>query len=204
MSTKIYEAYRIPLSKLNNFIDFSREYTLRKVAQNYLQLMKAVEIDMATLPNHINPDDKAVVKRWEMHNRFDGVIKNMEKHLNGPLKTEDPFYLECGLNIWIYRQHAYIIPIKSHITNARKPSYVKNYCYWNNTDRLSGISDKEWEARGDVWEKINCGDGTASHNARRMYHAFIELGNGLHLGTWPIKEVLFGKGLFGDLMAGFI
>jgi len=31
---------------------------------------------------------------------------------------------------------------------------VKEYGYWDNTDELEGISDKEWRQRGRDWDKI--------------------------------------------------
>ncbi len=31
---------------------------------------------------------------------------------------------------------------------------VIDFCYWNNTDPLDGVTDEEWIERGELWDKV--------------------------------------------------
>ena len=37
--------------------------------------------------------------------------------------------------------------------------FIAEYGYWNNTDRLEGLTQEEWDVRGDVWEEALPGVG---------------------------------------------
>lgn len=35
-----------------------------------------------------------------------------------------------------------------------KQPHVHKFCYWNNSDKLPGLSDEEWETRGNIWHDL--------------------------------------------------
>ena len=84
--------------------------------------------------------------------------------------------IDFTLNIWILGKHVYIIPIgEVRRSILLIPTYAKDYSYWNNVDEPEGISNKELNKRGKIWDRINCGEGIHSHNARRLYHSIISM-----------------------------
>lgn len=184
MSTKIYEAYRFPEKYLNDALDLFRDQMLKKAASEIKKFMLYVQED--ALKKHMDdkkwhPYDKATEKQ-KMQARFD-MIMEMAKEASKKME-KDPFCLDCGLNIWHHKKYCYIIPIYCNGTllkGLKKPEWLKDFSYWDNVDPPKGISWAQFSKRGEVWEQINCGTGRASHNARRMYHSILDLGN--HFST---------------------
>lgn len=191
MSTKIYEAYRVPLSKLNDFIDITRKQTIKQQCEKLKHFMKYAEVDRE-IPGDIKGDEKKE-KKWIKYQQFESVLEKAYQASQSPYI--DAFDVECGLNIWIKNRYAYVIPIGCAGLKWRLPKYAEDYSYWDNTDRPKKITLQQWGARCRTWESINCGYGIASHNARRMYHSFIDLKNGKYTGSWELKEKILGDSI---------
>jgi hypothetical protein len=170
MSTKIYEAYRCPASKLNEFIDCFRAHALKFTVKFIREYMSKL------LPEAVAEYQKKHTYWKEPSLRFHKVMELCVEDSRRPEKGA--FQLDCGLNIWLYRGKAYIIPIchlRGLLKGFKLPEWAEDYCYWNNTDEPEGVPYEEFKARGDMWEKINCGEGKADHNSRRLYHSVIDL-----------------------------
>ena len=183
MSIKIYEAYRVPCSKLNNFIDVVRERVLNNLEKRITSYMETMEIP-EMVPLRIDKNDIKTIEKWKQIRRFNSLIDN---HLDAEKKgIKDVFSLDCGLNIWIVGKYAYVVPINCH--KISYPKYAKDYCYWDNVDVPKNISYSKWLTREKMWKKINCGEGTADHNSRRLYHAIVDLSGGIYSGTFELKQ----------------
>jgi|WetSurMetagenome_2_1015567.scaffolds.fasta_scaffold505554_2 hypothetical protein len=153
MITKMHYAHRVPISRLNDFIDFARRYMMKKAATYIAKI--AMPISLQT----INPILDCLTDNYYGKGFCDTICDT----------------IDCGLNIWIQGRCAYIMPIASNLTRYQKaPSYAKFYGYWNNTDAPVGTSTKEWNQRRDKWDEICTGEGAASHNAHRLYYTVIE------------------------------
>lgn len=176
MSTKIYEAYRIPAHKLNDYIDWSRQQMIAAGHDMARKLMVNVDrSDFGDIPPHIAGDAEGEAA-WDNIKRMTLVVDIMVDAANSSWNTrEDP---SCGLNIWLYKDSAFIVPVGPGAVLSDGPdkfSWCADYCYWNNSDQPDDISDEEWLERRATWDAVNCGTGTADHNARRLWHDIVDI-----------------------------
>lgn len=160
MSTKIYNAARVPLKDLNRFIDYVHtqgEKDARKIVMSAVSDMK-----FAPIPDWVGraPNPIRALERWKVNETIDFISKNPTWFVN----------LEKWINVWIRGRYAYIM-----LCNLRRPRWAEDYSYWNNTDAPKRISQKAWDARGKVWGEICLGNlGPTSHNGRRLEHVITE------------------------------
>lgn len=177
MSTKIYFARRVSIAKLNDVLDDVREQLLGLAAKRVWDLIPGVKL----------PDDWREGKAptdWalcELHERFRCVLQAAKTVGASPYR--DPvFDLRCGINIWLRCSFAYLIPIAEPwmLQRLKWPASCEDFCYWDNTDEPVGMSRRAWALRRRTWEQVNCGTGTAEHNARRLYHEVIDVNRGAY------------------------
>jgi hypothetical protein len=168
MSTKVYYAWRVPIKHLNSFTDRlheeMRRYALQIVLEQY-------------------------VVSSEKEDKIAKLFTHFKKIAESPFR--DSRDIECGFNMWIDEQYVYIIPIaqEKFYRFFKKPNYAKNYCYWDNTDKDDRASSKDWRERGKIWEKLS-GHSEKTHNARRFYHAVIDIKTQGHFDWEIIEEIL--------------
>lgn len=177
MSIKIYEAYKIPITKLNSFLEEARDQTFKfagKYIDNLMSFIKPELIEVEWNRKYPTGVAKGCEKSSRKRIAFELVEKEIIKASLSTLKN--PFDIECGFNIWLKGKFAYIIPIfPNHIgKNFKYPKYAKDYCYYNNTDRPKNITSKQWEDRYKNWESLCLDDW----NKNRLYYAIIEVTNG--------------------------
>lgn len=168
MSTKIYYAYKIPQEKLHEFIDSIRGQIFNKAEELVRQMMNAVTEEKLK-------EEKTKKSYYsEEKIRFNLVIELCTKLSKEKQRTG--LDLTFSLNIWLYNNYAYIIPIGEYyyLNNLKYSDWVEDYSYWNNTDKPDKISEEDWDLRQNIWEDINCGTGVHSHNARRLNHSIID------------------------------
>lgn len=155
MSTKIYEAYRIDIERLDEVLDFVRD----KVYELAIDCIKTTFVD-----------NKA----------FDFNTRNLIKVII-EISNEVSF-LDYGLNVWIKDDYCYIIPVtSSNIYENIFPEFAEDFSYWDGADKPDDVSGTEWDTRAITWKSINCGIGRASHNARRLYYSVIDMAFGRDL-----------------------
>jgi hypothetical protein len=179
MSTKIYTAWKIPQEKLNVFIDVMHKDMFDK-AVNYISTMADAlvlsEEGIQTLKRTHGEgaeNDQRKVKELKVSLLLDMC----EKAAAIPERT--PVDVECGINLWLYEKHFFCMPIHPRWMGmpenlSDRLDWAEDFSYWNNTDRPEHLTEEEWDQRGFTWNQINCGEGTASHNARRLYHSVVE------------------------------
>jgi hypothetical protein len=69
-------------------------------------------------------------------------------------------YADAGFHVLIDQgnQNAYIIPWGFHRfrdVDGKLPSWIKDYCYWNNTDTMpDGVTKKQWRERSKDWSRV--------------------------------------------------
>jgi hypothetical protein len=181
MSTKIYEGYKIPIRKLNDFIAFTHKYNVKKKAE-LVDVLMSCEPEFTETPTY----EVKNLARWKRHQTFSNVIKKCYDASLQSLRSE--YDIECGLNIWIYKDNAYVIPINCDY--GKVPKFAEDYSYWNNTDRPETVSAAAWAGRCRVWEKI-CLHSIQGHNSLRLYHGIVELKNSMYIGAMEIEDILF-------------
>lgn len=191
MSTKIYQAYRVKRSRLNEFLDIAHSRMFAAARAQVVLLMRQFDpADMPPLPDWVETSkNKArAARNIERRRRYDKAIKlcksAAESHLRNP--TCD---IECGLNIWLDARYAYAIPYgegkSANVLRKNLPPWIEDYAYWNNTDEPKDVSWRAWRARGRKWNKLCLGEGKQSWNARRLLHVVVDLSP--LTGDWDLR-----------------
>ena len=183
MSTKIYEAYKVRATLLNELIDEVRPQVFKATMGYVKQLLASVmQDDIDKEFNKMFDYGRGITAGCEesakMKIAWDKFVEpQCVRASNTSLR--DPFDIESGLNVWLRRSYAYIIPINLDMWKVKFPPFASDYSYWNNTDQPEHISNKQWGTRSKVWDEINCGSLVGSqHNDRRLYHSFVSVTNG--------------------------
>ena len=72
--------------------------------------------------------------------------------------TREDSFMNTDFEIWTFISENRVAGILNSSQRSwascwmRQPG-IRSLSYWNNSDRPSGISEKEWNARGEFWEK---------------------------------------------------
>ena len=200
MSIKIYDAWRIPRSKINEFTALAREAT-------WAYLLKRIDGWMATVKDeavqHILDEEHAARMQWfegkevpEWAKAPDEITtahrwRLLEKMIVAASTKPERHLLDsdASFNFWIHGKYAYIIPYGKMVLPAEQPPWTEDYSYWNNTDRPDDVTARQWSARGRMWNRVCLDDW----NKGRYHHTISEFDRELshsgtkvefHLGLW--------------------
>lgn len=197
MSTKIYEAYRFPKARMNEFILLFNEIAFKAVRAT-LKLYQLKPEAIAEYRKELFGNNEEASKRtsdaevsmvWTLGHAM-MASKSLEK---------DMFDLDCSFNMWVDGNYCYVIPYAGPIIQWRKslPKWCKDYCYYNNSDEPKGVTEREWINRGKTWNRI----ALDNWDATRLTHVALELKmpscNGLRalLGSIPRRRQTRKDGL---------
>jgi hypothetical protein len=149
MSIKIYEAYKLPVSKLNEFLGICTETAVREFSNFrfyalYRRCKKGNEEYIKQLLKQNYPEDAMASLMFEEALRDSSLF-----HDYG-----------VSLNIWIDGTFAYAIPYGIH--NLVPPEWAEDFHYQNSTDRPDGISAQTYSARRRKWDKLCLKDWDAT------------------------------------------
>jgi hypothetical protein len=180
MSTKIWVARRFPVSKINDFIDFCNETFTQRVVEHVTKYMNALKPDYEPLRKRIEAHKKFCSKEneecpeWHMRNcRFKAYMAGAVEAGKSMQRTLI-FDIECGINLWVYKRKAYVIPWGEFHSRVEWPEWAEDYHYQNQTDPPEDIPYAQFRKRGKVWDKVCLDDW----NARRLSYDIISLREG--------------------------
>ena len=189
MSTKIYRAWRLPAENLNAFFDQARPQMYGRVLDRVESI--AMKVSDESVTTYLEKQRQDYVTRgwtklaerdysltgwkaaWFRTEKALEYIQRARDHVHGYLM------IDCGFNVWLHEGSAYVIPWGSwgyHDELVLQP-YVRDYSYWNNTDKPDDIPDDEWSERGDTWGKINL-YGDDAYNRHRLEYSVVDLDRG--------------------------
>lgn len=141
MSTKIYRAYRAPLTALN------------KVLQELdAAVMKNIVTSTKELCSKVSSDDTGELTPWK---KYQKVIEEFKRA--SASSRRDPFFcVDCTVAVYVHEHYAYLIPFGESfvLKNINIKSDIEDFSYWNNTDGPDHIPYEEWSVRGDVWREV--------------------------------------------------
>lgn len=176
MSTKIFNAYRMPVKQFSErFLPKMRQHVFKAAAG----VLKRIEIDGIdhlmrkwfedgwhddlTYEQFATPERR---ESLEYSERF-----KLARAASIP-KTREPYCIDCWINVWIYKGKAYCRMIgEAHLFHSFKPyGKIVDYSYYDNDDAPDGISQRAWDKRGATWDMVL----TEDEGARRMYHTIID------------------------------
>jgi hypothetical protein len=163
MSTKIYEAYNIPLARLGEWQEFfhkaCKKHIIKVLRDNKGEVSKDISEEFRKRSSggkSYSEDDISIclmLARW---------VKESKRGFNSALNFDSSF------NFWIREGDVYIIPYWPCGMKPNVPNWSKDYSYWDNSDYPGNISYEKWEERGYIWNKIalkNWDKGRMSHVA---------------------------------------
>lgn len=190
MSTKIYTAYRVPVGRLNEFLDIFDRETGKVVLKHVRLIMRAVQEDVVLKKIADWDVKKKITKAMKWRARF-SIIDN--EFLKASKETRDgsAFVVAVGVNIWICGRKAYIIPWghERWYYKIKYPRWVEDFAYWNNTDEPEGMTRTEWKARERMWDKV-CLEKVSFWNRRRMIHHSFDTRDDYVNSIMAIRELL--------------
>lgn len=193
MSTKIYTAWRMPITVFyKDFIPAFREHCFANVVKRVDDL--AAVVLPVVLQEVYNKywKDKVTYEEFEKTRGKQVRVRHVLKYsflASRDYKRNLAFSMDCSFNTWFYNNKAYVIPYGESWTRTDfiPPEKIENYCYWNNTDEPKNVTRKQWEARGDMWDKICLNDW----NKGRMLHEVVNIEE--NIGNVEIWRKIFGK-----------
>lgn len=107
----------------------------------------------------IDEDDVYRISKTFMENKEFALSTVLDMHTRKCIRTDIrvPFDYSCYIQVHrVYNQ--ILCCLYTQEDSMRKAfeqlPFVEEYSYWNNTDRPSSISEKEWNSRRDAWDKV--------------------------------------------------
>lgn len=175
MSTKIYNARRVPVARLNAFIGIVRRAVLKRAAWQ----VGKVEIDRVALKAKVDGyndrwrKDGQEPPVWLERSLWTEAALDVCEAASAKPERDLVAALDCSLNVWIYGRYAYIIACGEEYLyeKVRYPRWAEDYSYWNNTDAPDGITQRAWDERGKVWHRVCLG----RWNEDRLNHSIVDL-----------------------------
>lgn len=199
MSTKIYTAWRVPLSKLATFMQVYDRIVLGNFVKlrglTQMNAVPASEIEsafnksigrkMAELkwPIKGQKRNRQIFDRWYRCYKLGEWLRTWPDKLrekeNSSIRDELMYIAQQGFKFWIYQKHAYITPFGESEPNSIKQHQklikagAEEYGYWNNTDKPDHVHWRSWRRRGIVWDTILQHGFDAYH--KRFFHYTIDV-----------------------------
>lgn len=192
MSTKLYEAYKLPKMEMNQFFSMV-EKIKAEVNDLQLKIYKQSFIARALLIydfKTIHPDAKVVYEKKsedysyrseEMTGR--GImtsVMELEWRLAKRKDKMNMFYFH--VDFMFYRGRIYAIPrtMNSDYTKIfKKHAKAEEYGYWNNTDHPEELTQAQWNAREKEWNKVFGDSNWDASKAKNSLKLSCELDIGL-------------------------
>lgn len=193
MSTKIYEAYRFPPYRLNEFLEFVDAAMFKNVADRVEVFMGQLKPEKVMEAVEERKKDKNWAKISDIKlgcfSRFEIVVDMLKEA--GKMRERTPFDIDCGWNLWHYKDHFYAIPwgVQFAREGIEYPEWMESYAYWNSTDRPDEVTQEEWDNRRDTWEEV-C---LKEWNLHRMTHNVVEMTPPNHIYSLTRLQMYFHK-----------
>lgn len=186
MSTKIHEAVRVPIDRLNEYISLCNIETLDDFHTRANRHLAYLSTENWRKSVREVRGSKYVLKVTGRQIRLHAVQYLTEAYTKASLNMERDFFcVDSGLNIWLNGYYAYIIPFGG--AKLVQCDFEQDYHYQNQTDKPDDIPDEEWDARERKWEEVCLNDW----NATRLYHAIVSFAPGEYSSLFDL-ELYFG------------
>lgn len=139
MSTKIWLAYRVPISRLAEATDILHE----EMSKDFYQWWSSV----------LNNKYAADQIKEEITDLTEWVMSIEDKF--AAIQKEHPFDFNSmhsrSFSFWLDKKYAYIIPYGN---TGDLPDWFEDFHYQDQTDRDKSISTKAWRHREKKWDEL--------------------------------------------------
>lgn len=179
MSTKICEAYKLPSTCLSDFLSQARDEIIADTAETIASWMRGLRPEYVEMKIKEAADNNPI---WR--NARDNAYHRYYLCMVPILESEAGRRFDSSFNVWIDGQHAYVIPYTRF--EFPKPGYLVDFAYWDNADAPEDIDKKEWERRGEKWQRICLYDWDRT----RLVHTVVDYSSPYHIGAFEIEKKL--------------
>lgn len=182
MSIKIYEAYRFPVDKLNDFLLYCRKQAIHSLKYVIYERLFSYAIstkELEKIQTSTNPEKLATysIMRAARNDRCELMTWVVEDSCK-------------SVNVWILNGYAYTILYGIRIYDDL-PDFAEDYHYQNQANIPEGITEKEYDERLETWKILCLNDWDAT---RLNYLIFDLSKKSFHYGTQSLLD-LVGKEL---------
>ena len=174
MSTKIYEAYRFPKNKLEEFISLFNTICFEQVAEEVSSVILQDLCKNAVRKQLFGPKWRSKKINRDYDDAEIEVIWSLaEAMMMSKTGRNSRLHLDCSFNLWMKGKYAYVVPYVADCIKLEKhlPKWCEDYCYFNHSDQPEGISNKQWKQREMIWEELALEDW----NRTRLTHVTLEM-----------------------------
>ena len=173
MSVKMYDAYRFPRGKLDEFILKFNKVCLDEVRDLVAEISLS-EKTIGETRKQLFGQNRKVSASYK-----DGEIELIWVMAQAMMMSKTgqnfPFHLDCSFNLWLRGRYAYVQPFVvnrlHNLLQKRLPKWCEFYGYWDNTDQPEGVSRASWEARKSIWAELALDDWDRT----RLTHIVLEM-----------------------------
>ena len=162
MSTKLYEAFKLP--KMTITVFFKKVELLKKEMNKLVQkeYEEALIKECLEIYDHMTvfPESNVFYKNIKnSHANIMRIVNDKMDYQNGCYRKKSFLQLfYANIQFYEYKGIMYAIP-RARKTNEinkliKRITKAKSYGYWNNTDRPSGLSQREWKEREKEWDNV--------------------------------------------------
>lgn len=200
MSTKIYEAFRFPITKMREFVEIAHKEIFDSQVKNlkkiWVKNVHDAELESSyklaygsffktLLLTTLSKEDRVKFKN-EYKNRVaaDKVadrmmldkLTSLQHKYDSDVTRRSWFDINCGIVIYLDNEYGYAyfygVPgFMPRWDEVKFPRDVVEYAYYNNTDHPEHLSYEEWEKRGEVWHSM------LDNSGAKVYHPVIDIEN---------------------------
>lgn len=158
MSTKVYNAWKMPTSKIAAFVSLMDEIIIEAAVTHLLSMINSAE-------------PKEMAKQIQQ-------MLNLSVRSSLSLRRSFEKDLNCSMVFWIVNRRTVLFRAFGEnwflkAFNKALPDYVKNYYYQNSTDRPKDVSPQAWNARKRAWEDVYGRNGSRQLETM-LVHEFID------------------------------
>lgn len=162
MSIKIYDGYKIPALGHRELIDFLKNFgQLVRKSSNQMYYRSVVRLAVDIIDSYaIGKSCKQTNKYVENCVPYSEATTDVKKAMREIRQTglRNPEYdYDCSLSIFPSTKYHLVIinsEKEEHYKIWRKQPGVEKFPYWNNSDRPSRISQRDWDQRLKDWEEV--------------------------------------------------
>lgn len=146
MSTKIYNAWRIPASKIQSFTETMDGKMLHEIAKKMLSGIEG--------PSSTEPGSEGIK---EFQKRVIALMnQNVKESLSGIIGMTD---YNFSFVLWrVSRRFALVRCFGDRwaveVFERRLPKYAEEYHFQNQTDEPEDITRRAWKARERMWDRV--------------------------------------------------
>jgi len=193
MSTKIYEAYRIPVSRVSDFMEEFNEQNTVVISNTIKELINTYcDCEAMKLAKERYPKDDDDIRR----NSF-VVARALTVCVNVSRKMyKSEYNIDCWVNFFLKGKFAYAIPSMSGHGEFEPKEWMNDFSYWNNSDKPDEVSTRSWNHRENIWHYFLNGNNEdktkISYQPIEMRNSFgdLEMRNSIGFSVVLLVEAL--------------